>query len=247
MSLGTHSWLDGAGDIGGVIWKTTDQPNDTLIITLSGNEGAPDVALGDIVTLDGHTIHNKYRIPIVSSEPITANAYPTISVDWWRDRASSNYVVEFGGHKESVRLAGGSHSGVIEGTITLPRNQRWTLHFQTGTDESVNLPSEFVDMYVNGEFVGRVFNTPPRTFRPLTVEFTGDELNYRFEFSSPSTTFTDHMLIWDGIVSPGVNDGLVAYYPFNGNADDLSGNGNHGTLYGTLLTNDRFGNPNSAY
>ncbi len=41
--------------------------------------------------------------------------------------------------------------------------------------------------------------------------------------------------------------GLVAYYPFNGNADDESGNQNHGIVFGTTLTNDRFGNPNSAY
>ncbi len=42
-------------------------------------------------------------------------------------------------------------------------------------------------------------------------------------------------------------NGLVAYYPFNGNADDASGNGNHGTVHGATLTEDRFGNPNSAY
>ncbi len=41
--------------------------------------------------------------------------------------------------------------------------------------------------------------------------------------------------------------GLVAYYPFNGNADDESGNGNHGTVYGAVLTTDRFGNAESAY
>jgi hypothetical protein len=42
-------------------------------------------------------------------------------------------------------------------------------------------------------------------------------------------------------------EGLVAYYPFNGNANDFSGNGNHGTVYGVTLCGDRFGNPNSAY
>ena len=31
-------------------------------------------------------------------------------------------------------------------------------------------------------------------------------------------------------------DGLVAYYPFNGNANDESGNGNHGTVNGAALT-----------
>lgn len=40
---------------------------------------------------------------------------------------------------------------------------------------------------------------------------------------------------------------LVTYYPFNGNADDGSGNANHGTVSGALLTEDRFGNPDSAY
>jgi hypothetical protein len=44
-----------------------------------------------------------------------------------------------------------------------------------------------------------------------------------------------------------LNEGLVAYYPFNGNANDASGNGNHGILYGAVLTQDRFGNPNRAY
>ena len=41
--------------------------------------------------------------------------------------------------------------------------------------------------------------------------------------------------------------GLVASYPFNGDANDYSGNENHGTNYDAILTTDRFGNPNSAY
>ena len=41
--------------------------------------------------------------------------------------------------------------------------------------------------------------------------------------------------------------GLVAHYPFNGNAKDESGNGNNGTIYGATLTTDRFGNENSAF
>lgn len=39
----------------------------------------------------------------------------------------------------------------------------------------------------------------------------------------------------------------IAYYPFNGNANDESGNGNDGTVSGATLTSDRFGNSNSAY
>lgn len=40
---------------------------------------------------------------------------------------------------------------------------------------------------------------------------------------------------------------LVAYYPFNGNAQDQSGFGNHGTVFGATLVADRFGKTGSAY
>jgi hypothetical protein len=42
-------------------------------------------------------------------------------------------------------------------------------------------------------------------------------------------------------------NGLVGWWPFNGNADDESGNGNNGTVNGATLTSDRFGGSNSAY
>ena len=42
-------------------------------------------------------------------------------------------------------------------------------------------------------------------------------------------------------------NGLVGWWPFNGNANDESGNGNDGTVNGPTLTTDRFGNANSAY
>jgi hypothetical protein len=42
-------------------------------------------------------------------------------------------------------------------------------------------------------------------------------------------------------------DGLVGYWPLNGNANDESGNGNNGTVYEVILSNDRFGNENSSY
>ena len=42
-------------------------------------------------------------------------------------------------------------------------------------------------------------------------------------------------------------NGLVGWWPFNGNANDESGNGNHGTVNGATLTSDRFGQTNNAY
>ena len=42
-------------------------------------------------------------------------------------------------------------------------------------------------------------------------------------------------------------EGLVAYYPFNGNANDESGNENNGVVDGATLTTDRFENNENAY
>jgi outer membrane protease len=44
-----------------------------------------------------------------------------------------------------------------------------------------------------------------------------------------------------------LQNGLVSYWPFCGNANDESGNGNNGTVNGATLTTDRFGDANHAY
>ena len=42
-------------------------------------------------------------------------------------------------------------------------------------------------------------------------------------------------------------NGLLGWWPFNGNANDESGNGNNGTVSGATLTTDLYGDANSAY
>ena len=44
-----------------------------------------------------------------------------------------------------------------------------------------------------------------------------------------------------------LNEGLLAYYPFNGNANDESGNNRNATVYGATLAIDRNGLSNTAY
>ena len=44
-----------------------------------------------------------------------------------------------------------------------------------------------------------------------------------------------------------LQQGLVAWYPFDGNASDMSGNGNHGTVNGATLGTDRHGVAGKAY
>jgi gliding motility-associated-like protein len=50
-----------------------------------------------------------------------------------------------------------------------------------------------------------------------------------------------------GNLTGSLQNGLVGWWPFCGNANDESGNGNNGTVNGATLTTDRFGNANRAY
>lgn len=50
-----------------------------------------------------------------------------------------------------------------------------------------------------------------------------------------------------GIADTNLLRGLIAFFPFDGNANDESGNTNNGTVSNQILTTDRFGHSNSAY
>ncbi len=61
------------------------------------------------------------------------------------------------------------------------------------------------------------------------------------------TTQINLILIKLGMLPTSLKSGLVAWYPFSGNANDESGNNHNGTVNGAILTTDRFGNANSSY
>ncbi len=71
----------------------------------------------------------------------------------------------------------------------------------------------------------------------------------------PSSPIAQTCLVWDGGGSTGnaavtnvrVNCDLLAYFPFSGNANDVSGYGHDATVTSATLTSDRNGSGNSAY
>ena len=55
------------------------------------------------------------------------------------------------------------------------------------------------------------------------------------------------LLVW-AVLSPAqIEENLIAWYPFSGNAVDSSNHGHDGQVFGPVPTADRFGNPNEAY
>jgi hypothetical protein len=75
------------------------------------------------------------------------------------------------------------------------------------------------------------------TYRVYAHNSAGNSLQYSNELT---LTTQDSIPSW-------LTNGLVGYWPFNGNANDESGNGNDGTVNGATLTTDRFGNNDKAY
>ena len=77
-----------------------------------------------------------------------------------------------------------------------------------------------------------------------------DNGTYRVLVTTPSGTATSsgaNLTVSLPTTLAQFTNGLVAYYPFNGNANDESGNGHNGTVQGPTLTTDRNGAASKAY
>lgn len=76
---------------------------------------------------------------------------------------------------------------------------------------------------------------------------SGGEINYTGTYA----TIDDLSSIIDALLGTNatinVDEGLVAYYPFNGNANDMSAHGNHGNVTNLTLTTGVNGDSNGAY
>jgi hypothetical protein len=107
---------------------------------------------------------------------------------------------------------------------------------------------------------GRVRVDPPRNLFDvgeevtLTAEETDKIVAFKYSGDLDSDkknvnfTIQKNTSINAGFVDRNIlQNGLVAYYPFNGNANDESGNGNNGTVRGATLAEDRFETTESAY
>lgn len=80
-----------------------------------------------------------------------------------------------------------------------------------------------------------------------TVQTSGATAN---DYANPVTyeiTSSDGLTVENWTVTVTVDNGLIVDMPFNGDATDISGKGNNGTLQGPTANVDRFGDVSSAY
>ncbi|MCX6924193.1 MAG: cadherin domain-containing protein [Verrucomicrobia bacterium] len=121
----------------------------------------------------------------------------------------------------------------------------WNTGNSTLTVSNITYPSGFSGNWSWTVPAGGSTNVPV-TFLPVfAMSYNGS-----LEVISDATSGTNTMAVSGTGVAynpPFMNDGLVAYYPFNENANDATGNGFNGTVVGALPTTDRFAFSGGAY
>jgi len=106
--------------------------------------------------------------------------------------------------------------------------------WSTTQNPTITLNTKTIDGTGMGTFVSLISGLLPNTTYYVRAYAT----------NSVSTSYGNEITF---TTTPDITTGLIAYYPFNGNANDESGNGNNGTVNGATLTSDRNGSLNSAY
>ena len=129
---------------------------------------------------------------------------------------------------------------------------------QGGTDISLTTNNGFYYGYINSAFSDYTvtFTSVENQSASDTITNPSASTHYNYTISyeggtSVTVALSDTFQLEERGVTIGssvnLTNGLLAWYPFNGNANDESGNGNDGTVNGATLTADRNGNNNSSY
>lgn len=113
---------------------------------------------------------------------------------------------------------------------------------------SAGATSYNLEVAFNSNFTGYVY-TQTTNYTSQQISNLDPSTTYYWRVSATNNYGTSG---WSSVwsfttASGGTTQGLVAYYPFNGNANDESGSGNHATTNTAILTSDRYNQSNSAY
>jgi hypothetical protein len=134
-----------------------------------------------------------------------------------------------------IYTTGGNLRGTVNANHILT-----TVTFEYGTSPSYGSTVTAYQSPVSG-------STAVNVNAPISGLLPGTTFHFRIKAeNSLGVTYGSDMVFTTRFLPPPTN-GLVAYYPNNGNANDQTANGNHGTVNGATLTSDRYSNPYSAY
>jgi hypothetical protein len=206
-----------------IFCTAVDKENDSLVYTWSASGGAL-IGSGPVITWTAPDSIGTYLIGCVVTEPPyggRASSTDTIAVVQSIDRPPVIHSLKATPRKLDLGTASSMSCIAID-----PDGDTLTYHWAA------------VSGVLSGS--GPVSSwQAPHTAGNYTIRCTVDDGRGGSAVDSIAVEVRDF--------STYVKGTLLAYYPFNGNANDLSGNNRNGTVNNAALTVDRHGHPNSAY
>jgi hypothetical protein len=159
-------------------------------------------------------------------------------------------------------LAVGNNTAVDFGYVTFSLNEIATLSFSTGifiyddqaknfilTTAHVDVTSDSTSLY-SKDLQATTTEVRVRdgfTTYHVKISKSGYD-SFEQDYSATNLkTFTANAALIVKLFPTSLSSGLVAWFPFTGNALDASGNANNGTVHGATLTTDKNSAANSAY
>jgi hypothetical protein len=143
--------------------------------------------------------------------------------------------------------------GILSQTFTTVIGRSYKVSFAVGGVGSGNVSLTATALALNSLLLASNYCVPTSGVWTLfQLAFIAVSTNTTLVFTDTSVATVAVDIALDGVtVSEStppsfLTNSLLAYYPFNGNANDMVGT-NNGTTFNATLANDRFGNPNHAY
>lgn len=180
----------------------------------------PSVATKYTVTVSNGYTTIKDSVTLSVNEIVGFNPLTNIT-----SQCASNVVLNAGSGFTSYQWSTGSNT--ITTTVNKSGNYKVTV---TNSDGCSTTDSTFVSL-----LQANILNNDTIVCKNGSATLKIDSLINGSSFSSLYQLPTS------------IKNGLVAYYPFNGNPNDVSGNNNNGVITSVTSTTDRFGTANNAY
>jgi hypothetical protein len=246
----------GTGSFGAVTSFTVGtQPNAVISADFNG-DGKKDLAVANYASNNVSVLLGTGTGNFGTAINFTAGTgpYAVVSVDFNGDAKLDLAVVNGTSNDVSVLLGTGTGSFGTATNFVAGNHSAWI----TSADFNGDGNSDLATSNNTSNDVSVLLGTGTGSFGTAThytvgtgpISIISADFNGDTKPDLATTNFSSNnvsVLLNCNTNCPSLLSGLVARYDFSGNANDLSGTGNNGTVYGPTLTTDRFGIANKAY
>ena len=201
-------------------------------------------------------VNGKLRLETTGFNRNGRGGYNSVSDATFTSELPHNFLVEFdakrmqwAGHLHiyaTYKNPGDTSANYVPGENSF-KGKKATLAITGGGSNFYNSPS----IQITGEKSPFAFSNPsgnPTKNIRYGMSINGTIVNFYIDGKSIGTANLSNYLKKEKPMNEvDLTSGLVAWYPLDGNASDMSGNSRHGTIYGANPTEDRNGKINGAY